>query len=170
MWFANFSRFCSALFLSILAGVGIAGCSVSSLSDLENKTSAHFERVVLPEVNNRAQQIFNRTIEERIGSGSGLADYRLSYALTSATRSVLSSAGEESSLNNTKMAVSYQLYDMKTDKLLTSGTIDAFATSGAISSYYGQDVSAEFAEARLVKLLAERLYQKLQLYFISLEA
>ena len=35
--------------------------------------------------------------------------------------------------------------------------------------FHGQDISAEFAAERLVKLLAERLYQKLQLYFLSLE-
>ena len=82
---------------------------------------------------------------------------------------VLSSAGEDSSINNTKMSVSYQLRDIATDDILTSGTIDAFATSGAVSSFHGQDMSEGFAEERLINLLGERLFQKLQLYFLTLE-
>ena len=111
----------------------------------------------------------NRALTDYIGSFDSDPHYQLTYKFSSAKRSVLSSACVDSSLNNTKMAVSYSLQDTRTGDVLTSGSIDAFVTSGAISSYHGQDVSAEFAAERLVKLLGERLYQKLQLYFMSLE-
>ena len=67
------------------------------------------------------------------------------------------------------MSVNYSLKDNETGIELTSGVVSATATSGTITSYYGQSVSAQFASERLVQLLAERVYQKLQLHFLSAE-
>ena len=67
------------------------------------------------------------------------------------------------------MSVSYSLIDNETGEQLTYGTVSATATSGSITSHYGKDVSAKFASERLAGLLAERMYQKLQLYFLSVE-
>ena len=67
------------------------------------------------------------------------------------------------------MSVSYQLVNTETGNLLTEGSVSATATSGTITSYYGQDESARFASERLLGLLAERMHQKLQLYFLSAE-
>lgn len=169
MWSANARKFLAILSFAIVLVGGLGGCSVNSLSNADAVTSAHFQKMALPEVTTRAEQLMNRTLTNYIGGFDGDTHYQLSYNFSSATRSVLSSAGVDSSLNNTKMAVSYSLQDSRTGDVLTAGSIDAFATSGAISSYHGQDVSAEFAAERLVKLLGERLYQKLQLYFMSLE-
>ena len=65
------------------------------------------------------------------------------------------------------MSVNYSLEDNETGNQLTYGSVSATATSGSISSHYGKDVSARYASERLVVLLAERMYQKLQLYFLS---
>ena len=67
------------------------------------------------------------------------------------------------------MSVNYSLKDNETGNELTNGVVSATATSGTITSYYGQGVSAQFASERLVQLLAERVYQKLQLHFLSAE-
>ena len=109
----------------------------------------------------------DRRLTDYVGYFDSDPHYALSYELSTASRSVLSSAGVSSSLDTTKMSVSYSLQDIRTGEVLTDGSIEAFATSGTISSFHGQ-ISAEFAAERLVKLLAERLYQK-QLYFLSLE-
>ena len=169
MWSVNARKFLAVFSVAMFIFGGLSGCSVNSLSNVDAVTSAHFQKMVLPEVSSRPEQLMNRALTDFIGSFDSDPRYQLSYSFSSATRSVLSSAGVDSSLNNTRMAVSYSLLDSRTGKVLTSGSIDAFATSGAISSYHGQDVSAEFAAERLVKLLGERLYQKLQLYFMSLE-
>ena len=169
MWSANARKFLALLSVAIFIVSGLGGCSVKSLSNVNAVTTAHFQKMALPEVTTRSEQLMNRTLSDFIGPFDSDPHYQLAFNFSSATRSVLSSAGVDSSLNNTKMAVSYSLQDSRTGEVLTAGTIDAFATSGAISSYYGQEVSAEFAAERLVKLLGERLYQKLQLYFMSLE-
>ena len=66
------------------------------------------------------------------------------------------------------MSVNY-IEDHETGDQLTCSSISATAASGNITSHYGKDVSAQFASERLVGLLAERTYQKLQLYFLSAE-
>lgn len=170
MWSANARKFLALFSFAIFIVSGLGGCSVKSLSNVDATTTAHFQKMALPEVTSRSEQLMNRTLTDYIGSFDSDPHYQLTYKFSSATRSVLSSAGVDSSLNNTKMAVSYSLLDSRTGEVLTAGSIDAFATSGAISSYHGQDVSAEFAAERLVKLLGERLFQKLQLYFMSIEA
>ena len=169
MWYVNARKFLSRLSFAIFVFSGLGGCAVNSFSNVDAVTTGHFQKMALPDVSTRPEQIMNRTLIDYIGSFDKDPHFQLSYKFSSANRSILSSAGVDSSLINTKMAVSYSLTDSRTGDVLTSGIIDAFATSGAISSYHGQDVSAEFATERLVKLLGERLYQKLQLYFLSLE-
>ena len=169
MWYANVRKFLTRFSFAILIVSGLGSCSVNSLSNVDAVTTAHFQKMALPEVNTRPEQLMNLTLTDYIGNFDSDQHYQLIYKFSSAKRSVLSSAGVDSSLNNTKMSVKYSLRDNRTGDVLTSGSIDAFVTSGAISSYHGQDVSAEFAAERLVKLLGERLYQKLQLYFMSLE-
>ncbi len=169
MWCVNYCRNFVAFSLLLMSLVGLSGCSVKTMADVDLTTSAHFQHMVLPETQNRSQQLMNRTLSDYVGVFDTDAHYALSYKLSSASRSVLSSAGEDSSINNTKMSVSYELRELATGNILTSGNIDAFATSGAVSSFHGQDVSEDFAEERLIKLLGERLYQKLQLYFLTLE-
>ena len=169
MWYVSVRKFLSKFSFAIFIFSGLGGCVVNSFSNVDVVTTAHFQKIELPDVSTRAEQLMNRTLIYYIGSFDKDPHFQLSYKFSSANRSILSSAGVDSLLINTKMAVSYSLTDSRTGDVLTSGIIDAFATSGAISSYHGQDVSAEFATERLVKLLGERLYQKLQLYFLSLE-
>jgi hypothetical protein len=46
-------------------------------------------------------------------------------------------------------------------------SISTKATLGAISSYYGQDVSETQGQERLAKLLADRVANRMQLFFIA---
>ena len=168
MWSVNYRKILH--FISILwLGFPLFACSLSTVGNVDGTTSPHFQKIALPEVTSRARQLMNRSLTDYVGYFDSDPHYVLSYELSSASRSVLSSAGVSSSLDTTKMSVSYSLQDIRTGEVLTDGSIEAFATSGTISSFHGQDISAEFAAERLVKLLAERLYQKLQLYFLSLE-
>ena len=107
--------------------------------------------------------------QRQIGTAHTDTRYNLSYSLTGANVSTLSDSRSSSTLNNTKMSVNYSLKDKETGIELTSGVVSATATSGTITSYYGQSVSGQFASERLVQLLAERVYQKLQLHFLSAE-
>ena len=168
MWSVNYRKIINVISVLWMAFTLFA-CSLGTVGNVDGTTSPHFQKIALPEVTSRNGQLMNRSLTDYVGYFDSDPHYALTYQLSSASRSVLSSAGVSSSLDTTKMSVSYSLQDIRTGEMLTNGSIEAFATSGTISSFHGQDISAEFATERLVKLLAERLYQKLQLYFLSLE-
>ena len=168
MWSVNYRMTLNVISILWLSFTLFA-CSLNTIGNVDGATSPHFQKIALPEVTSRARQLMNHSLTDYVGYFDSDPHYALTYQLSSASRSVLSSAGVSSSLDTTKMSVSYSLQNIRTGEVLTDGSIEAFATSGTISSFHGQDISAEFAAERLVKLLSERLYQKLQLFFLSLE-
>ena len=169
MLFASHIRTVSGFVRLVLAGLFLASCSVQTVSQMHEMTDTHLRKVGLSEATSRTEQLFNQALERQIGSPDTDIRYELAYSITSATSSSLSASGSSSTLKNTQMSVSYQLKLTETGEALTDGTVNASATSGTITSYYGQDVSGRFASERLVGLLAERVHQKLQLYFLSAE-
>ena len=173
MLFANLSRrICTAISAAILAliALALASCSVQTVSQMNALTDAQLRKINLPEATSRPEQLLNQALERQIGSLDTDTHYGLSYTITSATSSSLSASGSSSTIKNTQMSVSYKLTKTETGDILTEGAVSATATSGTITSYYGQDVSARFASERLLGLLAERMHQKLQLYFLSAES
>ena len=143
-----------------------SACSLHTIGEVKKLTESHLRKIDISEAQSRSEQLFRQTLERQIGSADTDIRYNLGYSLT---RASLSASGRSSTLNNTKMSVNYSLKDNETGNELTSGVVSATATSGTITSYYGQSVSAQFASERLAQLLAERVYQKLQLYFLSAE-
>ena len=146
-----------------------SACSLHTIREVRDLTDSHLRKIELSEARSRSEQLLRQALERQIGSAHADTRYNLSYSLTGASLSTLSASGSSSTLNNTKMSVNYSLKDYETGNELTSGVVSATATSGTITSYYGQSVSAQFASERLVQLLAERVYQKLQLHFLSAE-
>ena len=147
----------------------LSACSLNAIGDVKQLTESHLRKIDVVESQSRNEQLFRQNLERKIGTTDTDKRYQLSYSLTEASQSSLSAAGSSSTLNNTKMSVNYSLEDNETGDQLTYGSISATATSGSITSHYGKDVSAQFASERLVGLLAERTYQRLQLYFLSAE-
>ncbi len=147
----------------------LSACSMNAIGEVKQLTESHLRKIDIVESQSRNEQLFRQTLEQKIGTTDTDKRYQLNYRLTGEGQSSLSAAGSPSTLNNTKMSVNYSLEDNETGDQLTYGFISAIATSGSITSHYGKDVSAKFASERLVGLLAERTYQKLQLYFLSSE-
>ena len=169
MWFVKLSQTYIKLACCILVGLSLASCSVQTINQMNAVTDAELRKISLPVTTSRSDQLLNQALERQIGSPDTSSRYTLSYNITSATSASLSASGSSSTIKNTEMSVSYALIDAETGHLLTEGSVSATATSGTITSYYGQDVSARFASERLLGLLAERIYQKLQLYFLAAE-
>ena len=146
-----------------------SACSLHTIGEVNKLTESHLRKIDLSEAQSRSEQLLRQTLRRQIGSAHTDTRYNLNYSLTGVSVSTLSASGSSSTLNNTKMSVNYSLKDNETGVELTSGVVSATATSGTITSYYGQSVSGQFASERLVQLLAERVYQKLQLHFLSAE-
>ncbi|MBL81973.1 MAG: hypothetical protein CMM80_05445 [Rhodospirillaceae bacterium] len=169
MSFVNTTMRKTLLFHLLAVYLCLSACSLNAIGEVKQLTESHLRKIDIVESQSRNEQLFRQTLEQRIGTTDTDKRYQLSYRLTGANQSSLSAAGSSSTLNNTKMSVNYSLEDNETGNQLTHGSISATATSGSITSHYGKDVSAKFAAERLVGLLAERTYQKLQLYFLSAE-
>ena len=146
-----------------------SACSLHTIGEVNKLTESHLRKIDLSEAQSRSEQLLRQTLQRQIAQLIQISRYNLSYSLTGANVSTLSASGSPSTLNTTKMSVNYSLKDNETGNELTNGVVSATATSGTITSYYGQGVSAQFASERLVQLLAERVYQKLQLHFLSAE-
>lgn len=171
MWSVNnFTILASKLLVISILGACVSifsGCTSTSLSNLYEKTEPAFSKIAIRSPKGRTEQLLVTTLEHQIGLFSEDRRYSLDYTLTSASRSTLSVAGSSSTLVDNNMTGSYKLTELETGKLLTSGQVVVSATSGTITSFYGRDVSSQFANERLAILVAERLYQKLQLYFFA---
>ena len=157
------------LFCLIAVYLFLSACSLSAIGEVKQLTESHLRKIDIVESNSRIEQLFRQTLERNIGTTETDKRYLLTYNLKGSSQSPLSASGSSSTLNNTQMSVNYSLKDNETGNELTRGMVSATATSGTITSYYGQGVSAQFASERLAQLLAERVYQKLQLHFLSAE-
>ena len=169
MSFVNRSMEKIVLLSLIAVYLFLSACSLNAIGEIKQTTESHLRKIDIIDSHSRNEQLFRQTLERKIGTADTDKRYQLSYNLTGTNQSPLSASGSSSILNNTKMSVNFRLKDNENGNELTSNVVSATATSGTITSYFGQDVSAQFASERLVQLLAERVYQKLQLYFLSAE-
>ena len=171
MSFANLSTIRYSRWAGLIA-VGLyalfaSGCSMTSMSQLRELTLPALSQIDMRSPNNRQEQLLVNEISDRIGGFSADRQYKLEYNFDSASVSTLSAAGSSSTLIDHNMTGTYSLSAYETGEELTSGSIEVSATSGTITSFYGREVSQQFAEERLAILLGERIHLKLQLYFFS---
>ena len=151
--------FCSLIMLS--------ACQTISISELNSQTQADINRIDIGATDSRLKQIFNRALDDNLNQQSALRDLALSTKLETSNSSTLAVQGKSSSLSKTTMTLTYHLSHKLSGAVLTTGTISATATSGTVSSYYGQDKSKEFAAERLTGQLADRLSLRLRRYFLN---
>jgi len=140
---------------------------MTSMSQLRELTLPALSQIDMRSPNNRQEQLLVNEISDRIGGFSADRQYKLEYNFDSASVSTLSAAGSSSTLIDHNITGTYSLSAYKTGEELISESIEVSATSGTITSFYGREVSQQFAEERLAILLGERIYLKLQLYFFT---
>ena len=65
------------------------------------------------------------------------------------------------------MVANFTLTKQHSDDVLLRDTVTADATLGTVSSLFGQDQSELHARDRMATLLAQRVAQRVQLYFLE---
>ena len=171
MWYARLmtntalKRFLSVF--SVILMLGLTGCANLPQDGKDNAVQSFLSSIALPTPGNRAEQLFNQRFEAQILNPSASKAYQLRYTISGTSSSTLSVRGSSSTLVNSKSTLTYTLTDLNSGKKLLNGSVSAQATSGTISSYYGQEKSQQFVSERLSGLLAEKLMHQLSLFHIS---
>lgn len=159
-------RQASAIIASLLF---LSACQTLSPAEITTKAQSQIDRIQLGTAENRQDQIFLRQLEDNLNQNEALRDLSLTADLSVTRSSTLSVKGKSSTLSKTTMVVDYSLIDRLSGDIITKGELSATATSGTVSSYYGQAQSQKFTSERLARTLADRLAQTLRLHFLIQE-
>ena len=137
------------LLIAVFAMLSLSGC----LTSLSVDTQAQLQQLTITTDDGRTEQLFRQEIERLIGDQSG-ARYDLSASITS-------SRGD----NSMTMTVRYSLYDQEMGEILINKSVSSSASIGGVSSEFGEEQAFLHAEERLSINLAQKVYQRLLLYF-----
>jgi hypothetical protein len=137
------------LLIAVFAMLSLSGCVTSLSMD----TQAQLQQLTITTDDGRTEQLFRQEIERLIGDRSGTR-YDLSASITS-------SRGD----NSMTMTVRYSLYDQEMGEILINKSVSSSASIGGVSSEFGEEQAFLHAEERLSINLAQKVYQRLLLYF-----
>ena len=148
--------------------LAIAGCSTVTIGQLDERVSAKLSSVSVVDTDGRAGQLYNRALRQAVyvyGQTSPAYDLKSSISVSSS--STLSVRGVNSTFKKMTMVANFKLTKQDSDDVLLRDTVTADATLGTVSSLFGQDQSELHARDRMATLLAQRVAQRIQLYFLE---
>ena len=156
----------TGFFASIL--VMLAGCSGVSIGALDSRVEADISSVAVIDTGGRAGQLYNRELRRALYvNGEASPAYDLTSTISVSSSSTLSVRGVTSTFKKMTMTAVFTLKKQDDGEVLLSDRVTADATLGTVSSLFGQDQSEAHARDRMAKLLAQRIVQQLQLYFLK---
>ena len=156
----------TSFFVTIL--VLLAGCTVVSIGALDSRVDADISSVGVIDTDGRAGQLYNRELRRALYvNGEASPAYNLTSTISVSSSSTLSVRGVRSTFKKMTMTAVFTLKNQDDGEVLLSDQVTADATLGTVSSLFGQDQSEAHARDRMTKLLAHRVVQQLQLYFLK---
>ena len=148
--------------------VMLAGCSGVSIGALESRVDADISSVAVIDTDGRAGQLYNRALRRALYvKGESSPAYDLTSTISVTSSSTLSVRGITSTFKKMTMTAVFTMKKQGNGEVLLSDQVTADATLGTVSSLFGQDQSEAHARDRMAKLLAQRVVQQLQLYFLK---
>jgi LPS-assembly lipoprotein len=156
------------LSIIMLCGLILTNCGDSTIRLLGTENLQNLQQIAVRGASGREGQLYGRELRKLLHiGGKAVENYELISSISVSSSSTLSVEGASSTLKKMIMTTSFKLRDLTTGKTLITDLITADATLGAVSSLYGQDKSETHARERLAILLAQRVVQRLQLYFLD---
>ena len=154
--------------LSLLLLLTVAGCGDFKVRTLSGGEFDQIASIQVVGSSGRIGQIYTRQLKDQLMIDPGITPtHRLESKLSVSSASTLSVVGSSSNLKKMTMSASFTLTNLTTGKVELTESISTKATLGAISSYYGKDVSESQGQERLAKLLADRVANRMQMFFID---
>ena len=146
----------------------LAGCSGGSIGALDSRVEADSSSVAVIDTGGRAGQLYNRELRRALYvNGEASPAYNLTTTISVSSSSTLSVRGVTSTFKKMTMTAVFTLNKQDDGEVVLSDQVTADATLGTVSSLFGQDQSEAHARDRMAKLLAQRVVQQLQLYFLK---
>ncbi len=154
--------------LSMLLLITVAACSDFRIRALSVGDFDQIASIQVATTSGRIGQIYTRHLKNQLMVDPKVTPtHKLESKLSVSSTSTLSVVGASSNLKKMRMSVSFQLTNLSTGTMELTDSISTNATLGAVSSYYGQDESETQGQERLAKLLADRVANRMQLFFIT---
>ena len=163
MWWHKLKfAYCAALLLAV------AGCSTVNIGQLDETVGAKVSSVSVVETSGRAGQLYSRALRQALYlHGQSIPVYELTSSIAVSSSSTLSVRGVSSTFKKMTMVSNFELTKQATGDVLLQDTVTSDATLGTVSSLFGQDQSELQARDRMAKLIAQRVAQRIQLYFLE---
>ena len=156
----------AGFFVTVL--VLLAGCSGVSIGALDSRVDIEISSVAVIDTGGRAGQLYNRELRRALYvNGKASPAYDLTSTISVSSSSTLSVRGVTSTFKKMTMTAVFTLKKQDDKGVVLSDQVTADATLGTVSSLFGQDQSEVHARDRITKLLAQRVVQQLQLYFLK---
>ena len=152
----------------VLCGLIFNNCGNITIHQLGTKNLQNLRQIVVKNASGREGQLYGRELRKLLHiGGKAVENYELISSISFGSSSTLSVQGASSTLKKMTMSASFKLRNLTSGETLIADSITADATLGAVTSLYGQDKSETHARKRLAILLAQRVVQRLQLYFLN---
>lgn len=144
----------------LLAPLALAACGFEPVYGPGGSGTALRNRVLVDEPNDRNGYLLTREIEERLGRANP-AGFGLAVKIaTTEERLAIDSAGNTTRFNLLG-AVDFTLRDLTTGQIVTSGTVENFTGYSATGTTVATLASAQDAQERLMRILAEQIIARL---------
>ena len=152
----------------VLCGLIFNNCGNITIHQLGTKNLQNLQQIAVEDASGREGQLYGRELRKLLHiGGKAVENYELISSISFSSSSTLSVQGASSTLKKMTMSASFKLRNLTNGETLIADSITADATLGAVTSLYGQDKSETHARKRLAILLAQRVVQRLQLYFLN---
>ena len=144
------------------------GCSSVKVGQLDENVRAEISSVSVVETSGRAGQLYSRALRKSLYLyGQTNPVYELTSSISVSSSSALSARGATTTYKKMTMTSNFILTEQGGGDVLLKDTVTADVTLGTVSSLFGQDQSELHARDRIAKLIAQRVAQRIQLYFLE---
>ena len=148
--------------------LAFAGCSTVTIGQIDERVGAKLSTVAVVDTDGRAGQLYSRALRQALYVyGQASPAYDLTSSISVSSSSTLSVRGVTSTFKKMNMVANFTLTKQDGGDVLLRDTVTADATLGTVSSLFGQDQSELHARDRMATLLAQRVAQRVQLYFLE---
>ena len=148
--------------------LAFAGCSTVTIGQIDERVGAELSTVAVVDTDGRAGQLYSLALRQALYvNGQASTAYDLTSSISVSSSSTLSVRGVTSTFKKMSMVANFTLTKQDGGDVLLRDTVTADATLGTVSSLFGQDQSELHARDRMATLLAQRVAQRVQLYFLE---